>query len=343
MAKGANARQRRLFKALIAELEPKMKSAFLQSIAEAKQDIDWEALINALTARNVDAAIAALNMEPAAFQAYYSAKAAAFEAGGVLAAKTINPPPIGKVAFRFDMSNPQAEAWIKQNVANLIAERSDEVKAKAREVIYQGYAKGRHPNDIARDLAGRMENGRRKGGAIFLGDQLEGYAASMRRRLESGDASEIAKIKMMRRRDHTFDNLLDAAIAGRKLSDSDINRMVARYEDRLLAYRAETIARTETGMAVMSGRRQEWQQAADKLGYDPTDAVIKTWRHGGGVREPRVDHQMMNGVSVTGLNTPFKFGSVEMQHALDPAGGAEHCANCTCDTDYRLDHTAGLT
>ena len=93
----------------------------------------------------------------------------------------------------------------------------------------------------------------------------------------------------------------------------------------------------------MGGRQEEWRQALGKLGKPP-EAVIKTWRHGGGVKDLRQHHEDMNGVKVRGLNTPFILPTgARMQHALDPDGGVAECVNCSCGTDFRIDHSWGLT
>lgn len=342
--KGANRRQARLFKDLIRKLEPDLKKALLQAIADIKAGIDWDALIEAITARDIDAAVAALGVDPGDFVAFHQAKAGAFTQGGVLAAQTINPAARGTVRFTFDMTNPRAEAWIRENVATRVVQVSEEVKAVARQVIEAGYGKGMHPRQIATDIAGRMENGRRRGGVIGLDSRLVNYRENMRARLLSGDNSELQKVLGMTRRDKRFDAAIHRAIeTGRPIPRETVARMVARYEDRLIAYRAETIARTETGFAVMSGRMEEWQQAAEKQGL-PIEAVTKTWRHGGGVKDPRPDHRAMNCTTVRGLNTPFVFpDGRELQHALDARGGVHHCANCSCSTDFRFDHSYGVT
>jgi hypothetical protein len=114
----------------------------------------------------------------------------------------------------------------------------------------------------------------------------------MRARLASGDPAEMAKVFGMTRRDKRLDATIRKAIeAGKPVSAADIERMTQRYTDRLIAKRAEDIARTETGMAVMSSRAESWEQAAETLGYDAS-AVIKTWIHGGGVKDPSPHHQL---------------------------------------------------
>lgn len=337
-----NSRQTRMFRRLIAELEPVLKEAFLRAVRDLKTDIDWNSLIQALRDRDIESAIAALNVEPAAFGSYYTAIQDAYAKGGALAATTINYPELSPVVIRFDMTNPVAQERIRYFATSSIQTLSDEAKAAARKAILDGYSAGKHPESIARDLAGRMQGGRRVGGVIGLSPDLQLHADNMRARLLSGDPTEIGKVFNMTLRDKGYDERLTSAMAGRNLTEAEVDKMVARYHDRLLKYRGERVARTETGRAVMQGRKDSWDQAAGKFGGGP-DSVIKTWVHGGGVKDPRPDHQAMNGVSVTGLNTPFKVGGVDMQHAHDPNGGSKHNAFCSCDTTFRIDHSIGLT
>lgn len=339
-----NANQTRLFRALIARLAPEMRRAFMQAMQDLRDGIDYEAFLRALADNNVDAAIAALNIEPAAFHVYVEQMKSTFAAGGTLAATTVNPPAGVKIAFRFDMANERAETWIRRNVAERVIVEAREQVENVRSAILSGYSKGKHPSSIALDVVGRIDGGKRTGGVLGLDPHRAGHRDRMRMRLESGEPSELRKIlDGMSLRDKRLDGRIKKAIRdGTKISQADIDLMVQRYSDRLLKRRAEDIARTETGSAVMSGRNEEWNQALDKLGK-PADAVIKTWRAGGGVKDPRQWHQDMDGVKVRGLRTPFLMATgVQMQHALDMNGGAKECANCSCGTDFRIDHSWGL-
>lgn len=337
------ARQTVQFRTLIAKLTPELRKAFLAGVADLGDRVDMKALVAALKANDIDGAIAAMHITEGAFYQYAAVKTAAYAQGGALAATTINGPPGGGVAFRFDMANPRAEAWIAANVAGYVTRLTNEAKAVVRAAILEGYAAGRHPNSIAVDIAGRMVGGKRVGGLVGLSGPQGNHVASMRARLASGDPAEMAKVFGMTRRDKRMDATIRKAIeAGKPVSAADIERMTQRYTDRLIAKRAEDIARTETGMAVMSSRAESWDQAAETMGYDAS-AVTKRWLHGGGVKDPRPHHQAANGMTVEGLDTPFilENGAV-MQYALDPSGGAAECANCTCDTTFRMDHSKGI-
>lgn len=350
MANRLTQSQTRLFRALIDKLEPNLRAAFEQAVLELRNGIDWRALVDALARQDVDGAIRALKIDRAVFNAYAMAKTNAFVEGGQLAAQTVNMPsgptgPFGgAVSIRFDMANPVAESWIAENVGAAVTRLTNEQLQSARGAILAGYGEGKHPEAIARDLAGRTVTGRRQGGIIGLSGPQSELVGSMRSRLESGGATELKKIlDGMSLRDRRFDHLIRASIeSGKPVARADSARMVERYSDRMLAKRANDIARTETGTAVMSGRAEEWRQACENLGY-PVDAVIKTWRHGGGVKDPRPHHVAANNMRAQGLNTAFVLSNgARMQYALDPDGGAAECVNCSCDTTFRLNHAWNL-
>lgn len=342
----SNQSQSKLFRALIAKLTPAVRRAFEQAVRDLRDGVDWAALNKALRENNIEGAIQSLNIEPAAFHIYGEELKRAYASGGTLAATTVNPPPGTKISFRFDMTNERAEAWIRRNVGDRIKNEADEQILQARSAILQGYAKGQHPSVIARSLVGKKSGSRRVGGTLGLDPHRQGYVQSMRERLESGDPTELRKVLNMGLRDRRLDGRIKAAIRdGTPVPPDLVDRMTSHYADRLLKRRAEDVARTETGAAVMGARKEEWNQALDKIGKPP-EAVIKTWRHGGGSKDPRPWHEDMNGRSVRGLNTPFVLpppSTAQMQHALDLEGGPKECANCTCSTDFRIDHTWGLT
>ena len=216
-----------------------------------------------------------------------------------------------------------------------------------------------HPNRIALDLVGRIgANGRRTGGIIGLSEPQARYVADMRSAL-SGDGpigyarrpeGTLARKFWVRRdgtlgsvydrRDRRLDGVIRRAIeAGKPVSGADIDRLAGRYKDRLLALRGETIARTETAMAVEDARQETWRQYTEQIGI-PDEAIIQRWIHAGAAANgnERPEHEAMHREEVRGLNTPFVLpdGSV-MQYPLDPAGGAQNVINCRCTVVNRID------
>lgn len=352
MARRPTRNQHRLFAAEIARLEPDLRAAFEAGAQDLRDGAIWQDLIDALTRQDIDAAIASLQVEPAAFRAFAQAKTAAYAEGGALAATTINAPDGVRIAFRFDMANPRAEAWIAENVGREIVGIADDIRQVAREVILDGYSAGRHPHAIARDIAGRVVNGQRQGGIVGLDAPRAHRLVQVTRGMETAEGVQGLVIKgrdgtlrlRYKTNKATEARILRAYRRGEAVPAPDRELSARQFSNMLLKDRADTIAATETGQAVMSARAEEWRQAAEKMGY-PVDAITKTWIHGRGTSEQfRPDHLAMNNATVQGLDTPFVFpDGTAKQHALDGNGGAKHDARCGCQTTFRLDHSRGLT
>lgn len=381
---------------LIEDLEPALAAAFLAAILLLRSGIDYPALLDALRRNDIDGAIDALNIERGAFAEYAVDRQSAYTQAGSLVSRRLTedrvttlkrdialPVPGGPsrprnpvvppgaldagnptvIQFRFDMTNPRAEAKIRTEAASRIAGYVDEQVEAARRVIADGFQRGEGPQAIATDIAGRINpiSGRREGGIVGLSDPQVGYVESMRARLASGDPDEM--IKVLGRftkdgkwiegtgqtlRDRRFDGAVKKAVkavaAGKPnpLTADKIAEMTAKYSDRLLARRAEDIARTETAQGVEMARAESTKQALEKAGLSD-NAVTKGWVHQGGIRHARDGHLAMNGKTVVGVDTPFFLpdGSV-MLYPHDPAGGVKNNANCRCRGDQAVDWAFGL-
>lgn len=343
--------QARLFAQLIAGLEPEIHRAFMASVTDLQANVDWPALLDALGRMDIERAIAALNINAAAWAEYSSVMTAAYaKAGASTAAQIVSQGDAG-IGVRFQMTNPRAEQWIRENVAGRVVGFTQEQVGVARATIEAGYAAGQGPRTIAVDLAGRVAGGVRTGGVIGLdaprASRLHAVTIGMRSpegvrglviKREDGRLALRYKVNKA-----TEQRIIRAYNAGTAVPDADRAISERQYKNALLKSRADTVAATETGNAVMSARDEEWRQLAESQGLDAS-AVIKTWRHRrGSSATHRPDHLAMSGHSVRGIDTPFVFpDGTRMLHAHDPSGGAKHVINCGCDTEYRLDHSAGL-
>lgn len=396
---------------LIDALGPALAAAFLAAIALLRRGINFTLLITALRAGDIDAAIAALNIDRGAFGQYVLERQAAFSRAGAAVsdgltkdkiaffkregadptlrgptlppaetspaptgpsaprppappeAPTLSAPGGGGIMFRFDMTNPRAEDKIRAEAASRVAGYVDEQIEAARRVIADGFRRGEGPQTIATDIAGRINpiSGKREGGIVGLSDPQIGYVENMRARLLSGDPDEMMKVlgrfdkdgkwvpgTGMTLRDRRFDRSIMKAIrdiaAGKPnpLTREKIDEMAAKYSDRLLAKRADDIARTETAQGVMAARAEATRQALDKDNL-ADDAVTKRWRHLGGIHHARDWHLAMHGKEVTGIEAVFFMpdGSL-MKHSHDPEGGAKNNVACRCDTEFLIDWAYGL-
>jgi predicted regulator of Ras-like GTPase activity (Roadblock/LC7/MglB family) len=333
-------------------LTPEVQRAFMASVTDLQANVNWPALLSALAQMNTEGAIAALNISPAAWTEYSSAMTAAYAKAGASTAAQIKQMGAANIGVRFNMSNPRAEQWIRENVADLVVNFTQEQIATARSVIEAGYAQGQGPRNIAVDLAGRATGGTaRTGGVLGLdkprADRLQAVTLGMRsaegvRGLvvvhQDGNVSIRYKVNKA-----TAQRIIRAYHAGTEVPQAERVISERQYSNALLKDRADTIAETETASAVMSARDEEWRQLTESQGLTES-AIIKTWRHNRGSRDGRLEHIAMNGKSVRGLKTAFVLpDGTRMQYPHDPAGSARHNIRCACSADYRLDHSAGLT
>lgn len=329
------------FARLIAEYEPEVREAFMDAVEDLQDGVDWKNLISALQRGDVQAAVEALNIHPAAWSEYANTINSTYSASGSLSASQVRFIEGSFVGVRFDMRNPRAQQWIAQNVGEKIVGFAEEQVQIARTIIELGYSKGEGPRTIATDLVGRVgPSGSREGGVLGLDSQRARrlHIVSVAMRTPEGVRSlyEGGRLKYKVNK-ATALRLKKAYEAGEAVPKRDIELSINQYRNALLKDRADTVAETETGNAVMSSRQESWLQAAESQGLDGS-AVVKTWRHRrGSSPDHRPDHLAMNGISVVGLGTPFVFpDGVRMQHAHDSNGGARHIIRCGCDTEYRL-------
>lgn len=339
--------QARLFAQLIDSLEPEIKRGFLASVTDLSAQVDWRRLLENLESGNIDGAIAALNISPAAWSQYSASVTSAYAASGSAYAAQIQQAGIGSIGTRFNMTNPRAEAWIRENVGGSITGFVREQIEVARNVIEEGYAAGKGPRNIGTDLVGRVERpgGARQGGVLGLdapranrlrrvadGMQTPEGVQSLVIKHQNGSLSLRYKVNRA-----TANRILSAYRKGEAVPEAQRLTSERQYRNALLQARGDTVATTETANAVLNARDEEWKQVIEAEGIRPEN-VLKTWRHARGATiYHREDHLAMSGATVRGINTPFQFpDGVNMQYAHDPAGGAKHNVNCSCSVEYTV-------
>jgi hypothetical protein len=238
---------------------------------------------------------------------------------------------------RFDGRNPRAERYLAERSSGLIVEILEDTRDGVRAWVANSMVDGRNPRSTALDIVGRVNRatGRREGGIVGLTSQQMGYVANMRADL--ADPERMAGYFDRARRDKRFDGLVRRAMRdGKPLAQADIDRIAARYSDRLLALRGETIARTETIRGLNASRDEALRQLVDTGAVRRQD-VRKIWRSTGDGRT-RDTHMAMEGESV-GIDEAFSNG---LMYPGDPSGPAEETINCRCWLDQRIDFLANV-
>ncbi len=339
--------QARLFAQLLAEYEPRIRRAFMASVTDLSASVDWSLLLDRLAARDVEGAIDALNISPAAWSQYSAAVTETFAASGAAHAAQIKASGIGSIGTRFNMTNPRAEQWIRENVGSSITFFNQEQIEVARETILSGSAEGKGPRNIATDLAGRVTGpgGQRQGGVLGLDSQR----ADRLRKVTDGMATPegVQNLVIKHRNGNlslryrvnraTANRILAAYRKGEAVPAAQRTVSERQYKNALLRDRANTVSETETANAVLGARDEEWEQLIES-GDVRQDQVRKTWRHIRGASEHhRADHLAMSGTTVEGIDATFNFpDGTRMKYAHDPAGGAKHNIRCSCQTEYTV-------
>lgn len=346
MARIPSAQERR-FREIIATLEPAMRRAFLDAVAGIYSGIDYRALNMALAAGDIEGAIDAINIDRGAFIQIYQSHQQSFVQGATAAAATLHLSGVPKdqaATIRFDMTNPRAESVMATAAAEMVKQVEDDTRRAIRETILSGYEQGRGPRDIATDLVGRVEGGRRQGGVVGLDANRAHRLNAVARGMQSAEGVQDLVIvgrdgKLSLRykvNPATEKAILAAYRKGTAVPEKARLKHLDQFRNALLKSRGDTIARTETAQAVALGRAEEWDQVLEKLGRSPDD-VIKTWQRGSGGRDPRPHHQAANGMQVRGLNTPFVLSNgAQLNYPHDPNASGRETINCTCAASYRL-------
>lgn len=330
--------------ALIDTLTPDMEKAFRAVVDDIRSEIVLAEVVAKLEQRDVEGAITALHIDPEAFRPLSEALRQAFNQGGSLIAQNmpkISTPDGARVVVRWDGENQRAEQIIRTKAAQLVTLVTEDTKEMIRERIAAGYEQGQGPRAIATSIAGRIDRvtGKRLGGVIGLTAPQGRTVEKARLSLSTGDIEGMKAYLQLTRRNKQYDARVRKAIeAGKPVDKETLDKIINQLTARYINLRAETIARTETMMAVSASQHEAFQQALDKAGRD-TSLVTRTWRSAGD-RRVRHTHMVMNGQKVVGMDMAFQSPSGAMlRYPGDTSlgAGAAEVINCRCIAIYSFD------
>ena len=339
---------RKAFLKLLDQTWPGVRSEFVAAMRQARAGVDMKALEAAIARGDVDAAFRALRFDAADLFKTDTVITAALAAGGnyqmgAFQHATRRAPIANRVVQSFGGRGERAERIALDLGSKLVTEVVDDTRVLIAQTIRGGLEAGAGPLRTALDIGGRVVNGTRQGGLVGLHSGQAGYVQNMRGELS--DPARMANYFTRTRRDKRFDGIVRRAIAdGRPVAQVDIDRMAARYSDRLLALRGETIARTETLKALNAGR----QEALDQLIENPNndvraEDVVRAWDSAGDART-RETHAAADLQDPVPQGQPFIVGGYSLMYPGDTSLGApaEEVINCRCYVDVRIDFFARL-
>lgn len=187
-----------------------------------------------------------------------------------------------KAKFRYDLSNPRLERYINTRTGNLIVDIQSGTQKVVQQAVARSFAEALSPRQVADIIYD----------SIGL---LPRHEIAVRNYADG-----------LREKGYTLQNI-------QKLSEG--------YANRLLDYRANMIARTETHAASNFGQISVWNEAA-RQGYIDRNSARKVWHVDG---NPCPECQDLDGTSV-GLDEVF----VSESDAVD---GPPLHPQCECDIE----------
>lgn len=310
---------------LLSALEGRVRSSFAEFVRQMRSEEVLAEVADKLEAGDIDGALAIADSHvqrlgsviPAIFQ-----DAAVAEAAD-LAAKL--GPVAPTVGISFDATDPAAAALMRANTLNFVREFSAAQREATRTALVNALGSGE-----SRQVAARAFRD-----SIGLTTNQNAAVESYRQLLEDGSRQALDR----ELRDRRFDGSVEAAADGRRqLTPEQIDRMVDRYRARYLAYRSETIARTESVRIISQAREEAFRQTLDKVGLTQEDAE-QVW-HAVGDNRTRITHRELNG-QVQPFGTPFvTISGASLAYPGDPAAPPEETINCRCHRTFRIKTSA---
>ncbi len=337
---------REIIEALLDTHEAGVKKAFLDAIADIVNAIVLRTVVERLEKGDIDGALAALQLDAAAFARLELALSDAYNGGGLATVGNmpkVTDPQGHRVVFRFSVRNPAAEAWLRDHSSELVTRIVEDQRVAIRLALSEGLERGQNPRATALEVVGRVNRatGRREGGIVGVTAAQERYVARARQELLSGDPTQLRAYLDRERRDKRFDRTVLAAIrSGKPLPADAVARMIARYADRLLDLRGEMLARTETMIALGKSRDDAIRQQIE-AGKIREEDVTKIWRSAGDNRV-RHTHRSLNGKSVPLDGTFHSVSGAVLRFPGDPQAPIAEISGCRCRVEYKVDYFAAV-
>jgi hypothetical protein len=301
------------FELLLSRATPTVRKRFLEAVVLGRRSAKLEDLSILIAQGRTNEAIAiADHLGPSTA----TALEAAYTAAGLSAAEVLRSQV--DTFFDFNSLNRRAVREMQDSRVRLVRELASDQRNMATFVLSDGFDRGLAPVDMARELRQ----------SIGLTSQQSQWVANYRTQLR-GTAAQRRAALGRQLRDRRFDPTVRRSIAeGFDLTDEQIERMVDRYRERWVAFRAQTIAETETLAAVGAGDEELWRQAIEAGEVDPAD-VVNTW-HTRGDSHVRNTHDGMNGQE-KGFGEPFVTDAqVLIRYPGDPGVPAKERVKCRC-------------
>jgi hypothetical protein len=245
-------------------------------------------------------------------------QAAVYTLAGTEGAKFLTD--ILEVVVGFDQVNERAVSIMQRERLRLIREFSAGQREATRAALTDGIRRGLNPIEQARNFRG----------SIGLTANQQRAVERYRQLLDAGNIEALSR----ELRDKRFDGTVRrASRTNTPLTGEQINRMVDRYKEKMLAFRAKTIARTEALRAVHAGNHEAYLQAIDSGAID-ANQLQRKWITAGDERV-RGSHGSLSG-TIRSIDDTFPSFGGPLRFPGDPAGPAAETIQCRCSLSTRI-------
>lgn len=302
--------------------EAQIRAAFQKGVRDTLSGASYGALRDAIARNDYQEALAAVDIEDAAFDDMRRLIVQTYAEGGVDAISGVRWP----VNTRWNSATPEAEYFARKTVGQNITWITNDMRESVRWTMGDGIALGRGSNRIALDIVGRVgPSGQREGGIVGLNRLQAEWVRNYREKLLAGEIPSNTLLTAAERR------LIDKG----NLTAAQIDRLTQSYSNRLLLSRGKTIAKTERGLAVNMGRMEGYRQGAEKGGI-PLAAMRKEWVHRGVHKHERLAHVRLGGDPAISFTQPFDVNGYSAQMPHDPSLPAGEVISCQCEVKVSI-------
>lgn len=304
---------------LLSQSERRLTREFVLAIARIRDSLSLTVLASLLEQGRINEALAFAEALAARLSALSRLE---FVNSGTSTAQHIaSALPLG-VVFDFDQVNRRAVDRIRRHGAALLREARQSQIDAARDALTDGVTRGLNPRQTARAVRETVGLTARQVRAV----------RNYRALLQTDPAEALSRELRDRRFDRTVRR---SALDRRPLTTDQVDRMVNRYRQNYVRYRAETIARTESLRAVNGGHDEAYLQA-EEAGVIRRDSTVRVWTPASDARV-RDSHSAMRG-QARGIREPFVSGAGNiLQYPGDPDAPPADTIQCRCTLAVRTE------
>jgi len=308
---------------ILRKLEPRIARAFAEGVRQIRSKVTLKSITDAISQGRIDTAIRIVTDQviKESFITFNRELQDALQEGGDLA-QTWAKTDSGFI-HAMNIAESNTARFLAAYQATKIVQISADTRLLISEVIRSGTIAGENPLKVAR----RVRDG------LGLTAHQEGQVRNYRRLLEELDSRALER----RLRDARFDPTVARHIQeGKKLTEEQIDKLVARYRDRYIKRRSETIARTEAIRMLSMGQKAFWDQAVGEGSIERT-RLKRFWipTYDSKLREAHAAIPRMNKEGVD-IDAPFKSPLGLINFPGDPAASAANTINCRCAVFTRI-------